>query len=89
VGTLHRFAPVERAAYARSLRSVLVPGAQVYVLVFGEHEGGHGGPRRISQAELRAAFADGFTVDAIADARFESLIFPGGANAWLATLTRL
>jgi cyclopropane fatty-acyl-phospholipid synthase-like methyltransferase len=89
VGTLHRFAPVERSAYARSLRCVLRPGARLYLLVFGEHERGHGGPRRITQQEIRAAFADGFHVESIADARFESLIFPGGANAWLATLTRL
>jgi SAM-dependent methyltransferase len=88
-GTLHRFAPAERAAYARSLRSVLAPGAHLHLLVFGDHERGHGGPRRISQAELHATFADGFVVERIADARFESLIFPGGANAWLATVTRL
>ena len=89
VGTLHRFAPGERAAYARSLRGVLRAGARLHVLVFGEHEVGHGGPARITQAELRGAFADGFSVDGIVASRFESLIFPGGAHAWLATLTRL
>jgi SAM-dependent methyltransferase len=88
VGTLHRFSPAERLVWGRSLRDALVPGGRLYVLVFGDHERGHGGPPRISQAELRAAFADGFTVADIADARFESLIFPGGANAWLATLCR-
>jgi 2-polyprenyl-3-methyl-5-hydroxy-6-metoxy-1,4-benzoquinol methylase len=88
-GTLHRVAPAERPAYVRSLRSVLAPGARVYVLVFGDHERGHGGPSRISQRELHAAFVDGFTVEKIVDSRFESHIFPGGANAWLATLTRL
>jgi SAM-dependent methyltransferase len=88
-GTLHRLAPAERPAYAHSLRSVLAPGAHLYVLVFGDHERGHGGPLRISQDELHAAFAEGFSVEKIVDSRFESHIFPGGANAWLATLRRL
>jgi SAM-dependent methyltransferase len=87
-GTLHRFTLAERAAYARSLHGVLAPGAHLYVLVFGDHERGHGGPARISQDELHAAFDEGFTVEKIVDSRFESHIFPGGANAWLATLTR-
>jgi SAM-dependent methyltransferase len=87
-GTLHRFSADARAAYARSVKKVLRPGAKLYVLVFGEHERGHGGPARITQAELQAAFAEGFTVERIADARFESHIFPGGAHGWLATLTR-
>jgi SAM-dependent methyltransferase len=87
-GTLHRFAPAERPIYARSLRGVLAPGGHLYVLVFGDHERGHGGPARISQDELRVTFSEGFTVETIVDSRFESHIFPGGANAWLATLTR-
>ncbi len=87
-GTIHRFAPAERAAYARSLHAALVPGGRLFVLCFGEHERGHGGPARITQAELGATFADGFVIERIADARFESLIFPGGANAWLATIRR-
>jgi hypothetical protein len=59
-------------------------------------EPGEQGPRRLSEPELRAAFADGFTVESIEPARFEVVpgiagaeFSPGGARALFATLRRV
>lgn len=87
-GTFHRIERAARADYAASLASVVKPGGQLFLLCFGDHEHGHGGPERVSQAELRAAFAAGWRIDAIDDSRIESHIYPGGANAWLLQATR-
>lgn len=87
-GSLHRVELAERPAYARSLGAVVAPRGRLFVLCFGDHERGRGGPRRVSQAELRATFAEGWRVDSILSTRIESHIYPGGANAWLLSATR-
>lgn len=88
-GTFHRIGVADRAAYARSLAAAVKPGGRLFVLCFGDHERGHGGPKRVSQAELRATFADGWRIDRISSATIESHIYPGGANAWLLQATRV
>ena len=51
-GSFHRVALDARAEYARALASVVRPGGRLFVLCFGDHEQGHGGPRRVTRAEL-------------------------------------
>jgi cyclopropane fatty-acyl-phospholipid synthase-like methyltransferase len=87
-GSFHRIEVAARSAYARSLAAAVKPGGRLYLLCFGDHERGRGGPRRVSQAELRAAFADGWRIDGVTSTRIESHIYPGGANAWLLSATR-
>jgi hypothetical protein len=58
------------------------------MLCFSERQPGLWGPRRVTQAEIRASFADGWQVDALERARFAVTIDPGGAHAWLARITR-
>jgi cyclopropane fatty-acyl-phospholipid synthase-like methyltransferase len=89
VGSLHRVAPEERAAYAAGLHAVLRPGGRLYAWCVGEHERAPGGPPRITQDELRASFASGWRIDAVEATRIESHIWPGGANAWQLVATRL
>jgi SAM-dependent methyltransferase len=88
-GSFHRIEVASRPAYAAGLRAALRPGGRLFVLCFGDHERGRGGPRRVSQDELRATFAAGWRIDGIDDSRIESHIYPGGANAWLLRATRL
>ena len=88
-GSFHRIDVAARPDYAASLRAVVEPGGRLFVLCFGDHERGRGGPRRVSQDELRAAFARGWRIDDIADSTIESHIYPGGANAWLLRATRI
>jgi SAM-dependent methyltransferase len=88
-GSFHRVELSARTAYAAALGSVVKPGGRLFVLCFGDHERSRGGPRRVSQDELRATFASGWRIDGIDDSRIESHIYPGGANAWLLRATRL
>lgn len=94
-GLFHTFADAGRAAYVAALRGLLEPGARVFLLCFSDAEPGSHGPRRVGESELRAAFRDGFLVESVEPARFESVpgiagaeFTPGGARAWFAVVRR-
>jgi len=88
-GLFHVFEDEERRTYVESLRSVVAPGGRYFMLCFSEQQPGTYGPRRVTQAEIRAAFAMGWRIDSIEPARFEIRLGPNGAQAWLARLTRV
>jgi SAM-dependent methyltransferase len=89
-GVFHVFNDEDRVRYVASLGEATAPGGRLYVLVFSDRlPSGGVGPRRVSQAELRSSFAEGWRVDSIDEARFVIRIVPDGVAAWLATLTRL
>lgn len=94
-GLFHTFDDAGRAAYVAALGRLLEPGARVFLLCFSTAEPGAHGPRRVDEAELRAAFAAGWVVEAVEPARFEVVagipgaeFTPGGARAWFATVRR-
>ena len=91
-GLFHVLSDVQRVEFERGLRSALRPGARYFLLCFSDQQPGFMGPRRVSQAEIRTTFADGWRVDAIEAARFatwDSVRGPQAPHAWLASLTRL
>lgn len=91
-GLFHVFNDEDRAKYVASLASVMKSGGTSYLMCFSENQPGGFGPRRVTQAELRAAFSDGWTVTEIIPAVFEVNRMPEydepTAQAWLATITR-
>jgi SAM-dependent methyltransferase len=87
-GLFHTFDDDLRPRYVRSLASAVTPGGLVHLMCFSELEPWGGGPRRVTQAELRAAFAGGWRVISIEPDRFDTLLHPAGARAWLATFER-
>jgi len=87
-GLFHVFPDDERAIFVRSLRSAIKDGGTYYMLCFSDKEpAGWGGPRRVSKEEIRAAFSDGWKVDWIREARFESAFHEIGGLAWLSSIT--
>jgi hypothetical protein len=60
-----------------------------YLMCFSDRQPGDWGPRRVSHAELRAAFVDGWSIRSIEPATFAVTIDDNGAQAWLATIERL
>ncbi len=84
----HTFTDEARARYVPSLASVTRPGSMLFLLCFSELEPWGGGPRRVTQAEIRDAFAAGWDVRSIVPERYEMRISPGYALAWLATIER-
>ena len=89
-GTFHVFnveSDVRR--YVESLRSVLAPAGALHLLCFSDAQPGDVGPRRVSQADLRAAFADRWSIESIEPATFDVNPPIGPAKAWLARIVRL
>ncbi len=86
-GLFHTFDDRERAAFTRSLGSVLRPGGRYFMLCFSDREPRGFGPRRVSQREIRRTFERGWRVDWIREARFETSEGAAGARAWLSRIT--
>ena len=84
----HTFSDEARSTYVPSLASVTRQGSIVFLLCFSELEPWGCGPRRITQAEIREAFADGWVERSIVPERYEIRLSPGYALAWLATIQR-
>lgn len=87
-GVFHTFSDDERPRYVASLGAALRAGGRLVLMCFSEAETREGGPRRVTQDELRQAFADGWTIDSIAPSSFAANIFEGGARAWLALIRK-
>jgi SAM-dependent methyltransferase len=99
-GVFHTFSDPERPDYVASLASAVRPGGRLFLMCFSEFEPDWGGPRRVTQPEILAAFSPerGWCVEAIEAARFAMNIIDrsaeltdanAGARAWLATVRRL
>ncbi|MFN7813483.1 MAG: class I SAM-dependent methyltransferase [Planctomycetia bacterium] len=94
-GLFHSFDDVGRAAYVQALTVLLEPGGRLCLLCFADAEPGTHGPRRVSQQEIRAAFAAGWVIESIEPARFEVVsgiegaeFTSGGARAWFVSAVR-
>jgi SAM-dependent methyltransferase len=89
-GVFHVFSDDERPRYVASLASVLRPAGITYLMCFSDRQPGEFGPRRVSQDELRKAFADGWSVESISADSFDINPLQGAthAEAWLAVLRR-
>ena len=88
VGLFHVFDDDERARYIAALESVTAPDGRVFVMCFSDREPGDWGPRRVTRAEIRDAFAGGWRVEWIRPATFDTRIGDGRAAAWLAKIAR-
>jgi len=88
-GLFHVFDDDDRACFVSSLGGVVVPGGRYFMLCFSDKQPGDWGPRRVRQDELRSSFADGWRVDSIEETVLEISVSPEGAQAWLASFTRV
>ena len=89
-GLFHTFDDRERRRFVTSLAAALTLGGRYYVLCFSERELREGGPRRVTQAELRTAFDHPpFRVLSIAAAEMAANLDGGGRKAWLARIERV
>ena len=87
-GLFHVFDDEDRPRYVDSLRRVLEPGGRYFVLCFSEREPEGWGPRRVTQAEIRSAFAQGWEVESIDPADLDVNIRPEPVRSWFATIRR-
>jgi SAM-dependent methyltransferase len=87
-GVFHVFDDDDRPVYVESLAAVIPAGGRYFMLCFSDEQPGAAGPRRVSQDEIRASFADGWRVDSIEASVIETNWQDRSARAWLATITR-
>ncbi|MHB1558834.1 MAG: class I SAM-dependent methyltransferase [Isosphaeraceae bacterium] len=95
-GLFHVFSDEDRARYVAGLAHATRPGGRLFLLCFSDEEPGTQGPRRVSQREIREAFADGWNVEELAASRYEvrpdleDISFSeGGPKAWFAVIRRM
>ena len=87
-GLFHVFPDRQRVIFAQGLHSALITGGTYFMLCFSDEEPtGWGGPRRGSKEEIRTTFREGWRVDWIRAARFESKFHDDGGRAWLSSIT--
>jgi SAM-dependent methyltransferase len=88
-GLFHVFGDDDRARYVNSLRAVIPPGGTYFMICFSDRQPPGFGPRRVTQDEIRASFADSWRVDAIDPVTMDVTIDPAGVQAWRAAITRV
>ncbi len=95
-GLFHVFGDEDRARYVAGLAHVTRPGGRLFLACFSDEEPGTQGPRRVSEREIREAFADGWTVEELVPSRYEvrpdleDISFSeGGPKAWFAAIRRM
>jgi SAM-dependent methyltransferase len=85
-GLFHVFADPERVRYVESLRTAAAPGSRYLLLCFSDREPPGWGPRRVTEAEIRDTFRNGWQVEEIRPAVFQVRIGIGTVQAWQASI---
>jgi len=88
-GLFHVFDDEDRAPFVESLSHVLRSGGRYFMLCFSEDEPPGWGPHRVTQAEIRSAFAHGWDVTDIQPTHLYITIRSEPVRAWFASVTRI
>lgn len=88
-GLFHVFDDHDRARFVESLATAIPAGGRYHMLCFSERQPGDWGPRRVTEAEIRESFDQGWHVDAVEPTVIEITINPDGAQAWMSAITRI
>jgi 2-polyprenyl-3-methyl-5-hydroxy-6-metoxy-1,4-benzoquinol methylase len=88
-GLFHVFSNEERPLFVRNLAAVIRPGGIYHMICFSELEPGSWGPRRVSQDEIRFAFKEGWEIEYLSEARFETNFDNDCCRAWLSSIRRV
>jgi cyclopropane fatty-acyl-phospholipid synthase-like methyltransferase len=89
IGLFHTLSDLDRPRFVRALSAVLRPDGNYFMLAFSELEPSGYGPRRITQQEIRDTFSDGWRIEEIRAAVFESRTRPQGSRAWLSSILKI
>ncbi len=87
-GLFHVLDDRRRDQYVDALRAVVRPGGRYLMCCFSDRQPGEWGPRRVSQDEIRGAFAEGWNLSSIVAEEFETNLNPPTVAAWLTRMTR-
>ena len=85
-GLYHVLSEPERARYPESLAAVIPPGGWFVMLGFSDQE--ERGPPGFGPEEIRARFTEGWSIEVLRPARYETHMHEDGALAWAAAIRR-
>jgi cyclopropane fatty-acyl-phospholipid synthase-like methyltransferase len=88
-GLFHVFDNEDRSRFVDSLAEAVRPGGRYFMLCFGEEEPAGWGPRRVTEAEIRALFMNGWEVETIERTELHVTIRTEPVRAWFATVRRV
>jgi cyclopropane fatty-acyl-phospholipid synthase-like methyltransferase len=86
-GLLHTLDDEQRETYVDQLRHIVPASSHVFVLCFSDLQPGENGPRRLSEAELRATFDRHWHVERILRTTMDSVEGEGAVQALLGEFT--
>ena len=87
-GLFHTLSDEDRPVFVDNLAAILSPAGNYFMLCFSDLEPGGYGPRRITRGEIRDSFRDGWTINYIRPAVFESRTRADGPRAWLSSISK-
>jgi SAM-dependent methyltransferase len=88
-GLFHVFDDEDRHSFVESLARVVRAGGCYFMLCFSDGEPPGWGPRRVTQAEIRGAFAQGWRVESIEPAELYVTIRSDPVRSWYASIRRI
>ena len=87
-GFFHTLSDDDRPVFVDNLAAVLSPAGKYFMLCFSELEIGEYGPRRITKKEIQESFREGWSINYIRPATFESHTRAVGSRAWFSSLSK-
>jgi cyclopropane fatty-acyl-phospholipid synthase-like methyltransferase len=87
-GLFHTLSDEDRLVFVDNLTAILSPAGKYFMLCFSELEPGGYGPRRITEREIQDSFRDGWSINYIRPAIFESRFRAEGSRAWLSSISK-
>ena len=87
-GLFHTLSDEDRPLFADTLAATLFSGGKYFMLCFSDQEPTGYGPRRISKKEIQDSFRDGWSINYIRPAIFESRTRTKGPRAWLSSISK-
>jgi ubiquinone/menaquinone biosynthesis C-methylase UbiE len=87
-GLFHTLSDEDRPVFVDNLAAILSPAGKYFMLCFSELEPGGYGPRRITKREIQDSFSDGWSINYIRPATFESRTRAKGSRAYLSSISK-
>jgi cyclopropane fatty-acyl-phospholipid synthase-like methyltransferase len=87
-GLFHTLSDEDRPIFVDNLAAILSPAGKYFMLCFSDREPGGYGPRRIRKSEIQESFREGWAINYIRPAIFESRTRAEGPRAWLSSISK-
>ena len=87
-GLFHTLSDEDRPVFVDNLAAILSPAGKYFMLCFSDQEPAGYGPRRITKREIQESFLEGWSINYIRPAIFESRTREKGPWAWLSSISK-